>query len=73
MDVKIVDQSLFAAAMATIGSSLASLSPQVIFCSGPRLSTFVVLEFAGDAGGPGSCGAVVGSGCIRLPGLLRAL
>jgi len=38
-----------------------------------KISTFVVLGFAGDAGGPGSCGAVVGSGCIRLPGLLRAL
>src|SRR5260370_40363934 len=35
-------------------------------------STFVVLGFAGDAGGPGSCGAVVGSGCVRLRGLPRA-
>src|SRR5579859_7958698 len=26
-------------------------------------STFVILGFACDAGGPGSCGAVVGSGC----------
>ena len=32
-------------------------------------STFVVLGFAGDAGGPGCCGAVVGSGCVRLPGV----
>jgi hypothetical protein len=36
-------------------------------------STFVVLGFAGDAGGPGSCGAVVGSGCVRLRGLPRNL